>query len=153
MKNKSKILLYAIIAILIILTDRFTKSWALTLLNERIITPFLSFGLAFNRGLSWGMLNSDNTYLFLILNMIIAVVIVAMIGYTIYCWRHQQPIIGPVLILAGALSNYFDRIYYGAVIDFIVVSFGSWSWPAFNIADAAIVCGVGLILLTHYKNS
>ena len=84
--------------------------------------------------------------------MAIAAVIVGMVLYTFACWKQNSLIWGQALILAGAVSNYYDRIMYGGVIDFIVLALGNWSWPAFNIADAAIVCGVCLIVFANYKN-
>jgi signal peptidase II len=51
------------------------------------------------------------------------------------------------LIIGGALGNVIDRAIYGAVIDFILLSWKSWSWPVFNLADMAISCGVGLIII------
>ena len=51
------------------------------------------------------------------------------------------------MVIAGAVSNFFDRIYYGAVIDFIDFHYGAWHWPTFNIADMCIVMGIGGIFL------
>ena len=48
------------------------------------------------------------------------------------------------LVLGGAFGNMLDRIRFGAVVDFIDVQFGSWHWPAFNIADSAICIGTGI---------
>jgi lipoprotein signal peptidase len=50
-------------------------------------------------------------------------------------------------IVGGALSNVLDRLRYGAVVDFIQAHIGAWSWYVFNVADAAIVCGVVTLLL------
>jgi len=51
------------------------------------------------------------------------------------------------LILGGALGNVIDRIAHGHVIDFLDFHWGGWHWPAFNVADSAIVCGAGLLIL------
>jgi len=51
------------------------------------------------------------------------------------------------LVLGGAVGNLIDRLAYGYVIDFLDVYIDTWHWPAFNIADSAIVLGVGLMLL------
>ena len=120
--------------------------------GEKIINQFLSFELSFNRGINWGFFNSMNPAIFAIINILIAAVIIGLAYYTYYCWKLKQPIIGQVLMLAGALSNYYDRMFHGGVIDFIILSWGNWSWPAFNIADSAICLGVGLILLNIVRN-
>lgn len=143
---------YGLIGFIVLLADRLSKSWALGLTHEKIINKFLSFALVFNRGINWGFFNAQSAALFVAINAAIAVVILGMIAYAFYCWWHHQAIIGHILVVAGALSNYFDRIVYGGVIDFIVLSAGNWSWPAFNIADAAILLGVAIVALSKHKN-
>jgi len=54
------------------------------------------------------------------------------------------------LVLGGAIGNLIDRLAYGYVIDFLDVYYGSWHWPAFNIADSAITLGVVLMLLESF---
>jgi signal peptidase II len=54
---------------------------------------------------------------------------------------------GLVLILGGAIGNLYDRIFHGTVTDFIEVYHGSWSFPAFNVADSAITVGAALLLI------
>ncbi len=147
-----KINVYLLIALIIFLADRLSKSWALGLTGQKIINQFLSFGLTFNRGINWGFFNSSNPALFTFINITIAAVIIALIGYTYVCWKLKQPILANILILAGAVSNYYDRMFHGGVVDFIVLSWEGWSWPAFNVADAAICLGIGLILLKMYQD-
>ena len=50
-------------------------------------------------------------------------------------------------IVGGAISNVIDRLRFGAVVDFIHAHIGAWSWYVFNLADAAIVCGVAALVL------
>lgn len=54
------------------------------------------------------------------------------------------------LILGGAVGNLIDRLAYGYVIDFLDVYYGTWHWPAFNIADSAITLGVILMLAESF---
>ncbi len=149
---KKNVFSYIIISFCVIILDRITKSWALGLAQEWIVNQFISFGLTFNRGINWGLFNSSDAMQFGIINSLIAAVIIAMMFYTWYCYRLRISILPNVLILAGAVSNYYDRIMHGGVIDFIVLSYKNWSWPAFNIADAAIVTGVFLLLYQYIKN-
>ncbi len=74
-KNKN-LYFYTLLALIIILADRLTKSWALQLVGEKIVNPFLSFGLTFNRGINWGILNSKSAALFIFINIVIALVII-----------------------------------------------------------------------------
>jgi len=58
------------------------------------------------------------------------------------------------LILGGAVGNLYDRVSKGAVRDFVDVYFGGvsgWHWPTFNVADMALVCGIGMLLLMGFK--
>ena len=55
--------------------------------------------------------------------------------------------VGMALILGGAVGNLYDRIIPGTVTDFLELYLGSFSWPAFNVADSAISIGAGLVLL------
>jgi signal peptidase II len=56
------------------------------------------------------------------------------------------------LILGGAIGNLIDRLVYGYVIDFLDVYYGTYHWPAFNIADSAITIGVALMLVESFKS-
>lgn len=147
-----KLFAHGFIAFAIIMFDRLSKSWALGLAYELVVNQFLSFGLTFNRGINWGLFNSTDAMQFWIINAIIAAVIIAMAAYTWYCLKFHYSILPNILILAGAASNYYDRIVHGGVIDFIVLSYKEWSWPAFNVADVAIVAGVVFLLYQHIQN-
>jgi signal peptidase II len=52
-------------------------------------------------------------------------------------------------VLSGAIGNLYDRIAYGYVVDFILVHYESYQWPAFNVADSAITFGIGIWLYTQ----
>ena len=54
-------------------------------------------------------------------------------------------------MLGGALGNVWDRIVRGAVVDFIDVHYGSYHWPAFNVADTAITAGAALVILAAFR--
>lgn len=55
------------------------------------------------------------------------------------------------LVLGGALGNLYDRLTLGYVVDFLLFHYQGWYWPAFNVADSAISCGVILLLLDSFK--
>ena len=65
--------------------------------------------------------------------------------------RHRRIALALGAIAGGALGNIVDRIRQGAVTDFIDFHLGDWRWPTFNLADAAIVCGVAALLWTSMK--
>ena len=55
--------------------------------------------------------------------------------------------IGCYILIGGAIGNLLDRFLYGAVVDFIVLHYENLYWPAFNLADSAICCGVFIFLI------
>ena len=58
-------------------------------------------------------------------------------------------VFGLALIIGGAIGNVIDRVRFGAVIDFVDLHAGGYHWPAFNIADAAIFCGVVMLIVEN----
>lgn len=141
--------LYAFVAVILFCIDRATKYIALEYCAQETVSinQFLSYELVFNRGISWGLFDTHNALLFLLVSLSIALVTLC-VGYHAYhLYRHNFSITGHVLILVGSLSNIIDRIYYGGVIDFILLSYKHYSWPVFNVADMAIVMGVIIIML------
>lgn len=131
--------------------DRFTKAWALQLGGEWIINKNLSCALVFNRGINWGLFNFSSSWVFALLTIAIGIVIIGLMIMLVGAYKQNKPILGYALILTGAFSNFLDRIFCGGVIDFIVVWFGNWSWPAFNIADAAILLGMAILIKDNLK--
>ena len=152
MKKNKQLVLYGILFFSLFFLDRITKWAMLQWGNTEIkIAPFLSFVLSFNRGVSWGMFHSEKTGPFIFVTLLTAAIIIPLIWYTIMRWRRGFFVWKETIVIAGAISNFIDRIFYGGVVDFISFSYGSWSWPAFNIADSCIVVGVSLILIGFFK--
>jgi signal peptidase II len=79
----------------------------------------------------------------------VTVIALVMIGYFFRAFRDRGPAIHIVLgtILAGTLGNLTDRLRLGYVVDFISVGIGQWRFPTFNVADAAVVVGIGLLVV------
>lgn len=125
-----------------VLFDRLTKWWALGLGDGIVANKYLNFVFVMNRGVSWGIFNKTSSVGFWVLTFLVALVIFSFLLYTITEHRRETLILFEIFVLAGAISNFFDRIYYGAVIDFIDIHINSWHWPTFNVADALIVFGV-----------
>lgn len=85
-----------------------------------------------------------------------AVACVAAVLVLYYFWRvprTEDRLLGALaLLLAGIVGNVTDRIRLGFVIDFIDVQFGNWHYPTFNVADAAICVGAGLLIIDMFFN-
>jgi signal peptidase II len=120
----------------------------------RVIPGFFDIVNSQNRGVAFGILNDSNSEwrtALLVLASIAAVVIVSAV-----LWNAQNRIDrlflwGLALILGGAAGNVFDRIVWGRVTDFLLLYIGEYQWPAFNVADSAIVIGSGLLLLDQFR--
>ncbi|MCM3632219.1 MULTISPECIES: signal peptidase II [Paenibacillus] len=142
-------ILFFIIAIVAFVIDYITKKWIAT--NMKIGDEFSVIGDFFlitshrNRGAAFGILQEQRTFF-----IIITVAIVVGILWYAHIMRDKGSktlLVGLSLVLGGALGNFIDRVRFGEVVDFFKFNFGSYTFPIFNIADSAIVIGVGLILL------
>ena len=139
--------IYFVLALIIFILDRVTKLIALHFLQIPIfVNRFLSFELVFNRGISWGFFYSTIHGWFLVVSMVIAAITALLCLHAYRAYQKGKSIVGYVCIITGSVCNLIDRCIYGGVIDFILLSYNSFSWPVFNIADAIIVCGVGLLV-------
>lgn len=141
--------LFWIIAIAAAALDQLTK-WIVTTLmdvGQSIpIFPFLSLTHIKNTGAGFGILQGQNAF-FILVALIAIVVIVFSLRKIVE--KHHTTVFA-ALILGGAVGNLIDRILIGSVTDFINFSF----WPAFNVADSALVVGVlGLIWMSFREKS
>jgi signal peptidase II len=143
-----------LIAALVFAVDQLTKFWILRIINlderEPIqITPFLDLAMAWNKGVSYGLLTTNMQILLVALSLIIAVVLV------IFLKNATKPFIaaGYGLLIGGALGNALDRLLHGAVADFVHLHWGTFSWYIFNVADIAIVAGVAALVYDSFFNS
>jgi signal peptidase II len=116
-------------------------------LHERVeILPFFNLTLVHNPGAAFSFLATAGGWqrtFFVVLTLAISAVIVAWLARS--GSRHTGTATALSLVLGGAIGNLIDRVRLGYVIDFLDLHVAGWHWPAFNIADAAIVCGAGLL--------
>ena len=82
---------------------------------------------------------------------LLALAIVA--ALSVWLWRAQNRLVAAALglLIGGALGNVLDRLRHGAVTDFLDFYLGAYHWPAFNLADVAVVSGVALLLLDGFR--
>jgi signal peptidase II len=132
---------------LIIFFDQLTKILVIKnfqLYESLSILPFFNLTFIVNYGFAFGFLNNPS------LNQIIVILVIfSIISYFLYLLIKTQDRffrISLILVLSGAVGNFIDRILHGFVIDFIDVYFGSYHWPAFNLADSSITLGFILIM-------
>jgi len=136
---------------LTVVADQISKELLLrTLLKQgsliNIVDGFFQLVVVWNRGVSFGLMGGDRALAPWILS---AVAIAVCVGLFVWLRRTDRPITGwgIGLVMGGAIGNVIDRARWGAVFDFADFHVHQWHWPAFNIADSAIVVGVGLMLI------
>ena len=113
------------------------------------VTPFFNIVHAWNYGVSFSLFsgNTDARRYTLIGIMVIISLIVM---YWLHHAQNKRQATAYGLILGGAIGNIADRVMIGAVFDFLQFHLAEYYWPSFNIADSAIVIGVGLLLLDSF---
>lgn len=144
---------YFLIALFVVLLDRMTK-WAVAKdisLHDgiQVIPGFFRLTHIENRGAAFGLLAESPAEWKIALLVMFS--IVALVVVSALLWRNSHTVtttgIGLALILGGAVGNLWDRLLNGRVVDFLLFYVGRYQWPAFNVADSAIVCGAGLLVI------
>ncbi len=115
------------------------------------VTKFFNITLVWNTGVSFSMFANTGIIgrWFLV---ILASIVVSYIIYLTVKEKDNFIKICYLFVIGGAIGNIFDRIRYGAVVDFLDVYIGAYHWPAFNIADSFICLGVFLLLVHNIKS-
>ncbi len=130
--------------------DQATKWWIVDAFMQppRIIpvAPFFNIVLAWNRGVSFGMFDSDSALTAWILSGL-ALAIVLALGVWLRRAGRLSVAAALGLVIGGALGNVADRLQYGAVRDFLDFHAAGYHWPAFNVADACITAGAAVLVL------
>lgn len=111
------------------------------------VLPFFNFVMVWNKGISFGLFNQESDIGPLLLTIFSSIIA---IGFLVWLSKVQNNLqrIAIVLVCGGAIANIFDRLRFGAVMDFLDVHAFGYHWPAFNVADSCIVVGV-ILLMTH----
>ncbi len=146
----SLVLLGAAAAALVFTADQGSKWWVLNGLDlpdrgSVAVLPMLNFTMVWNRGVTFGLLNGLGAWSSWLLAAAALAIVVAL-GF--WLARAERPLVAGALgaIAGGAVGNVLDRLRFGAVVDFIHAHAFGWSWYVFNVADAAIVCGVAALV-------
>ena len=140
-----------IAAVLVLLADQASKWSVISLIDlpERgqvVLAPVLNLAMVRNTGVTFGLLTGFGEWGHLLLAGL-AICVVAALG--IWLWRAETRLAAIALgaIGGGAIGNVIDRLRFGWVVDFIDAHLGEWHWYVFNLADAAIVCGVAALVI------
>lgn len=154
-KNLAPLVL-ALISLLVLVLDQWTKHLALTKLKYgetvAVIDGLFNFTLVYNPGAAFGMFgNLPETQRQIVL-AVVSVLALCVVFWYLRGEAKGDPYSQVALmgILGGALGNIIDRFRFDAVVDFLDFYYQSYHWPAFNIADSAISVGVAVLILRMF---
>jgi len=149
--SKNFYISFSIVA-LIYFVDRFSKIYIIWLDKNNFgldifNSAYLNIVLIWNKGIAFGLLSFNQTYLYNIISLIIFIIIALLIKMSISSQGFKRYSL--LMIVGGALGNFYDRIYYKAVPDFIDIHIGELHWFIFNTAD--IFISVGVIFMIFFE--
>lgn len=152
---RSKLVIAGSVIPVVLIVDRLSKWWALDALlgNPReILGGLLPLTLAFNKGAAFGLsVGEDSRWLFIPITFVALGLLIALYRQA-ERWDHLRQV-SLALVMAGALGNLWDRIFYAdGVVDFFgPVDLGFWHFPIFNVADISITCGAILLAVSFWE--
>ena len=144
---------YFLISLVLLASDQITKAWATHSLRPidtyEVIPNFFRLSYARNRGVAFSMFADAEFEVKWILAAISACAATAVIYYLTRAALHSKRLnLALSLLLAGIVGNLIDRVRLGEVVDFLEFHWrNQYTWPTFNIADAVICIGAGLLAL------
>ena len=137
--------------LLVLAADQASKWWVLNVVRlpevgTIPVLPVLNLTMVWNRGVTFGLFHALGPWSHFILAGV-ALLVVGALG--LWMRRAERSLVAVALgaIAGGAVGNVIDRLRFGAVVDFIHAHAWGWSWYVFNVADAAIVCGVAALVI------
>ena len=145
-KNINKnILINLTLVFSIFLLDRFSKLYVISEsqknLNPNLFnSKYLDIYLTWNKGVAFGLFSFKDVIIYNILNIIILAIIIIIIFMILKSVGIKKYSL--LMILGGAVGNFYDRIFYKGVPDFIDFHIGDFHWFIFNVADIFITLGV-----------
>jgi len=139
------------LSLLVIVLDQLSKLWVVSefeLYQSIELMPYLNLTYVHNKGAAFSFLSSAGGWQRWFFSVISVVAVLVLLVWLKRLKPTEKLLaVSMSLILGGAVGNLYDRLAYGYVIDFLDAYYQQWHWPVFNIADSAIVLGVGLMLL------
>ena len=152
---KKQFILNSLIIFFIFFLDRFSKIYILNIVeNEGIvditINSYLNIILVWNAGIGFGLFQLDQAFAYNLITILIFLINLIIIYLLFYSDKLHKIFFS--MILGGSLGNFYDRVYYSAVPDFIDINYNGYHWFVFNVADIFISIGIfGLIFLEVFK--
>jgi len=154
--NFKEIFKNLLIILIIFILDRLSKIYILKLAElekslDIYLTPYLNLYLIWNKGIAFGLFSFNETYIYNFISIVILIVILAVLVML----KKAQGIkkYSLIFVFSGSLGNFFDRIYYSAVPDFIDFHINNFHWFIFNVADIFISLGIVLLIMSEITSN
>jgi len=143
-------LLFLIIVIVTFSLDRISKFKIINNFNENtyFINDFINFDLIWNIGIGFGLLSTSSSILYKIVTLVIGLVILILTYISITSDKFDKYTFA--IVIGGALGNFYDRLIYNAVPDFIDLHYANFHWFTFNVADIFISLGIIFFIMKGY---
>jgi len=137
----------------IFLLDRISKIYVIdqskkSLSNNLFLSDYLNISLMWNEGIAFGLFAFDESFFYNFITILIIMVIIIVFFMNLKNKGYKKYSL--IFILGGALGNLYDRIFFGAVPDFIDFHIGDFHWFVFNVADIFISIGVIIMILSEF---
>lgn len=137
----------------IFLLDRISKIYVIdqskkSLSNNLFLSDYLNISLMWNEGIAFGLFAFDESFFYNFITILIIIVIIIVFFMILKNKGYKKYSL--IIILGGALGNLYDRIFFGAVPDFIDFHIGDFHWFVFNVADIFISIGVIIMILSEF---
>ena len=150
--NLKNFYLNLLIILIVFIFDRATKLYILKLAEvetsvDIYIAPYLNLFLIWNKGIAFGLLSMDGSIIYNTITILIGLIIITILFMMLKNNNVQCYFLA--LIAGGALGNFYDRVVYTAVPDFIDLHFYGFHWFVFNVADIFITIGVFCLILVE----
>ena len=138
------------IIFIIFFIDFFSKNYVLNNFSENTfyVNSFINFDLTWNTGIGFGLFSSESNLIYNSISVLIILVIFFLLYLAIKSDNFDKIIFS--IIIGGALGNFYNRIFYKAVPDFIDLHYNNFHWFTFNIADIFITIGIILFILKSF---
>ncbi len=145
--TKNNLYFLCVISIIFFL-DRYTKLFILNNFTENTyyLNDYINLDLVWNTGIGFGLMSFDNQIFYNSISAIIGIVIILLLFIAVKSKRLEK--FSFSIIIGGALGNFYDRISYNAVPDFIDIHYKNFHWFTFNFADIFITMGIIIYLLS-----
>ncbi len=156
-RDHKKYIVLLVVVLVVLVLDQWTKHvvhnefrWGE---SRPVLQSFFSLTYVRNTGAAFGLLHRAPAYFRDPFFIIVPVIALFAIGFVLFRLDSRQvtTTVALSLIVGGAIGNLIDRLRFGFVVDFLDFYWKDYHWPAFNVADAAIVVGVSLMFLQSFK--